>query len=826
MPGNLIRPTLRVHPPDVLVSPSDDRSGISPARRQRRRMDVEDVSSPSGGYSHLSPRDSASPNDQGQDQVFLARNPYDSSSQSPEQRRSSHSHSRGRVPSRLRHTPSSVDTSDSDEELPGAVGQLSLNEDEEVRYHGKASGLYLLDGAERSDSRNQGGIWRFPKARVWPPVPEGHSPLPVSEDLHAHKLPDPEVQEHLLELYFTYVHPSFPIIHKKTFFEAYTAGSLPTDPSSHPSQGESSSSRAHSTSRHHNRRRRMSPLLILAMYAVASRYSTHSSTPPFPTDSSTMWTAGDEYLDSAKIILDSAYSSSRTATCQALLLMGYREVGIGAMAQAWTYIGMAIRMAQDLGLHRSADSWARADLGGRLFSDSELHERKRVWYGCVIMDKYVSTYIGRPLAISDRDFDTPLPEEDEIEERDLWKPHPSQPIHGVPLPPTEGRIISCFNASASLSNILGLILQGIYAIRPVASRHAEAQFLEGLLDKWYLELPEHLRYDPAAAKTSIPAPHILTLHMEYWCAVLLLHRSFIRHGPNPKNKHSPEIAEGDVRALTKRSYELCASAANHITTIVSAYVEFFCVKRCAVFLCYYVFTASIMHVVSLTSYPDDPQARVGLSKCMDALRRMEIVWPSAARALELLRGSKFTNQHEELIQLPQSPPRHKRAAEQCLDDTANRPRPQDPTDFMALRAQSFGFPNVAHGNAAFPVAEGGSSARMPYFSSYERWASDNTQSHSFSGPLSTSVLPQMYSTGLADERAVASRNRGQAEQEQASSGNPRYPTYWNDYATYSQLGSAYTEMQQNPSPVTPQASQGHIYLADQFSMYGSGNPQP
>jgi hypothetical protein len=50
--------------------------------------------------------------------------------------------------------------------------------------------------------------------------------------------------------------------------------------------------------------------------------------------------------------------------------MGYREVGIGAMAQAWTYIGMAIRMAQDLGMHRSADGWERVRLGGRLFNEA------------------------------------------------------------------------------------------------------------------------------------------------------------------------------------------------------------------------------------------------------------------------------------------------------------------------------------------------------------------------------------------------------------------------------------------------------------------------
>lgn len=149
----------------------------------------------------------------------------------------------------------------------------------------------------------------------------------------------------------------------------------------------------------YNQRRRRAPaLLLLAMYSIAARYSDASNTsgiPPPPLDASTMWAAGDEYLDRAKVILDSSYASSRPTTCQALLLLGYREIGIGAMAQAWTYIGMAIRMAQDLGMHRGADGWAREGLGGRLFGEEELGERKRIWYACVIMDKYVSTYIGK-----------------------------------------------------------------------------------------------------------------------------------------------------------------------------------------------------------------------------------------------------------------------------------------------------------------------------------------------------------------------------------------------------------------------------------------------
>lgn len=46
-----------------------------------------------------------------------------------------------------------------EDELAVAVGQLSINEDEVVRYHGKASGLHLLGASERADDRVEGGIW-------------------------------------------------------------------------------------------------------------------------------------------------------------------------------------------------------------------------------------------------------------------------------------------------------------------------------------------------------------------------------------------------------------------------------------------------------------------------------------------------------------------------------------------------------------------------------------------------------------------------------------------------------------------------------------------
>ena len=274
-----------------------------------------------------------------------------------------------------------------EDELAIAVGQLSMNEDEQVRYHGKASGLHLLGSREREDGRNEGGIWRFPKARVWPPLPPTAQTPTKSEEDFSVRLPPQEVQEHLLELYFAYVHAQLPIIHKRTFMEMFRAGNIGS--ASSP-MSDASASPAPSQSSAGGRPQRIPTLLLLAMFSIAARYSSTDGPAPAPGE---MWTAGDSYMEDAKVLLDNTYAQSRPATCQALLLLGYREVGIGAMAQAWVYIGMAVRMAQDLGLHKNADKWL--GVGKILFTDSQLQERRRIWYGCVVMDKYISAYIGQ-----------------------------------------------------------------------------------------------------------------------------------------------------------------------------------------------------------------------------------------------------------------------------------------------------------------------------------------------------------------------------------------------------------------------------------------------
>ena len=258
-----------------------------------------------------------------------------------------------------------------------------------------------------------------------------------------------------------------------------------------------------------------------------------------------------------------------------------------------------------------------------------------------------------------------------------------------------------------------------------------------------------------------------------------------------------------------------------------------------------VLDPSLMCFVQVSVFPNDPQARLGLTKCLDALRDMEAVWPSASRAHELLHGcgppDKNTSKQDSFGQLStrqSGQGRLKRAAEHAADseNVHERSQMQVPSSSGGSPVPSPAYSQPWHSAQFQDDFSAMSSLSMAQSSNYH-WPSDRgsyipspststddpmTQSSSyyplslpadggsyapFPGTLSTSVLPQMYSTGLIDERRLphmlAPSQLGQAwlsgdstvgagshvGYETTSGG--QYPQYWNDYTTFPQMGMAY-----------------------------------
>lgn len=101
-----------------------------------------------------------------------------------------------------------------------------------------------------------------------------------------------------------------------------------------------------------------------------------------------MIAVADTVLGFAPSAAANPYAASRASTCQAYLLIAWREIGIGATSQAYIFLGAAIRMAQDMGLHRNSVKFQEG--GESLFTEVEREIRNRIWWCAVILDKWVS----------------------------------------------------------------------------------------------------------------------------------------------------------------------------------------------------------------------------------------------------------------------------------------------------------------------------------------------------------------------------------------------------------------------------------------------------
>ncbi|KAK9452440.1 fungal-specific transcription factor domain-containing protein [Dipodascopsis uninucleata] len=112
-------------------------------------------------------------------------------------------------------------------------------------------------------------------------------------------------------------------------------------------------------------------------------------------------TAEQYYCRSRKIMKFEYLSSGSLMLIQALLLMGQYLQATHSPTECWNIVGLAIRVAQGLGLHHESRILQRRNIIEQQLS-------RRLWFGCVVMDRMVSMTFGRPLMIP-YEFDINLP---------------------------------------------------------------------------------------------------------------------------------------------------------------------------------------------------------------------------------------------------------------------------------------------------------------------------------------------------------------------------------------------------------------------------------
>ncbi|EGN95510.1 hypothetical protein SERLA73DRAFT_186554 [Serpula lacrymans var. lacrymans S7.3] len=185
-------------------------------------------------------------------------------------------------------------------------------------------------------------------------------------------------------------------------------------------------------------------------------------------------------------------STASIVNVQALLILSmvgdsHSQFVPNALSALWLRLGTAIRMAQDLGLHRAESVKQNIEL------------RRRLWGACVICDRWTSLTYGHPYMIDVQDCDARLPSSGDP--HDLY-----------------------MDELVRLSVILGRVLKTIYS--PSGLMFTTDEMLYNLLndiEAWKANLPENLQFRGPDTPRNAGLLHLL-----YSCVSMIFWRVFMR----------------------------------------------------------------------------------------------------------------------------------------------------------------------------------------------------------------------------------------------------------------------------------------------------------
>ncbi|KAK5173984.1 uncharacterized protein LTR77_001063 [Saxophila tyrrhenica] len=174
----------------------------------------------------------------------------------------------------------------------------------------------------------------------------------------------------------------------------------------------------------------------------------------------------EQHYQAAAALIPEILTLQDVRSVQILALFAIYSLRAPKGPGAWSFVGMAMRMCIELGLHRKLK-----DTSCAVSKDKEL--RRRVFWSCYCLDRQVSIILGRPFAVSDHDVDQLLPA-------------------GVHEDDDSGESMACFVHICRLRIIESHIQQTVYRVdQPLYSNSAVlglSNFVEQL-EQWKMGIP-------------------------------------------------------------------------------------------------------------------------------------------------------------------------------------------------------------------------------------------------------------------------------------------------------------------------------------------------
>ncbi|KAI9167637.1 putative transcriptional regulatory protein [Paramyrothecium foliicola] len=206
----------------------------------------------------------------------------------------------------------------------------------------------------------------------------------------------------------------------------------------------------------------------------------------------------------------------------------------------WSLYGLAIRLAQRRGYHRSTMKISTRT------TPFEAEMRRRAWNTIQSADLVYSFQLGMPSMIQEDLCDVEPPANLNDEDFDEDTPLPA------PRPPCDPSPILAYSVKAHMCKILRRIMH--HALAVITPPHAETFALNAQLEDCYAAIPACLRNRPIRS-TSFTDPnytimHRLMLRILYLKSLCVLHRPYLTLGKgNPVYKSSREICRNAGRSM-------------------------------------------------------------------------------------------------------------------------------------------------------------------------------------------------------------------------------------------------------------------------------------
>lgn len=484
-------------------------------------------------------------------------------------------------------------------------------EDPEERYFGNTAG-YTSQHTEYDKQNDESNGVVGPRYSSQSTLPQKGGDRPkypiygIKDDI-----PRKDILDHLIQLFFDSIYFQLPIIHPGTFMKQYKEGKI-------------------------------SPNLLNAMCAAVARFSNHPDVVTTPA-----FMAGEPFATNVRASLVDSIDIPTVSNVQALVYLSMYEYGAARGPRAWMFGGMAVRLAQELGLNREDSSPVFYLKGDWVMRET----RRRTFWACFMLDVLASSSSGRPRMMDERDCEVLLPSEDNdwYDERPVVtemldddqsstdgtenEPAESNPTAGstkeqkpgdgrdVPMgqegsnseagsraqasegpksasPKTKkqgGHVLSSFAYLIRIVAVLGKVTQYVNRPRskkalPPNERGSEFSIIDNALTSWHNSVPEHLAYsleNGKMVKDKGEGCLIVFMHVIYHTSVVLLHRPIL----------AADRATFPIdSSFVENSAARCADAASKVSDVLEFVQAYNCPPRIFIsaFFAYPVFTTATM----------------------------------------------------------------------------------------------------------------------------------------------------------------------------------------------------------------------------------------